>query len=421
MTISKTRNAILITFVGAFFYFYQFFLRNAPGVIGANLIEDFGISATMLGLFSSAYYFAYAPLQIPMGVLLDNFGPKKVMLIGSSMCVAGVLLLSIAPSFPIAFLARFLIGVGAATSFIGPVRVSSLWFSHGHIAFVIGLISATGKIGGAFSGFVLPSFMGMFLSWKVAFMVLGLMGVPIIFLMLKVVKDTPDGKFVPASATFTLKGSMEQLMVVLKEPIIWITGIYGYSFYLPLAVFSDMWAPPFLKALYNVSLQEASSMKSAILIGSCVGGPACAFWSDTIKSRTTVMKISSALAVIITIFLLFFPPSSKFLACTLMFFMGFFCASMILVFAISNESIPKHLSGTATGVANMFTMLGGIIHTPLIGWILDLSWDGKRDAANAPIYSLLNYQLAFGSMLFMFCISFIVSFIIPETFYKRNA
>lgn len=404
------RKALSIASIGAFFYFYQFFVRNSPGVIVEFLVRDFGISATMLGWFSAAYYWTYAPSQIPMGILLDNWGPRRVLLMGSSLCVAGIFLLSSASAFWIAFVARLLIGIGASTAFIGQARMSTLWFSPKKVALVIGFVSAMGVIGGTFSSIALPYMLFAFPSWKTAFFFLGCAGLLVIFCIWKFMDN--GASFIPAADRMSFDSIKGQVLTVLRSRVIWLAGIYGYATYLSISVFSDTWSPLFLKSMYGFSIQKASSLKAFVLIGSCVGCPVFAKVSDMMKKRIPCLRFCVWSTFVVTASIMFIPFNSEITLSIMLFLLGFLSSGEILIFPIAVESMPHRLSGTSTAVINMFTMLGGMLHTPLIGWILD-SYNKASDT-----YPVFAYQVAFSTILIATVIAGILTFFIPETFPK---
>ena len=132
--------------IGAVFFCFGFFLRVAPSVMEAELMRDFAIGAAVLGNLSAFYFYAYAGLQIPLGALLDRW-PEKVLAAGMVVCAAGCLLFGVADDVTLAYAGRFLIGAGAASAWIGTVKLISMWFPSNRFARLNGLTAMLGMAG----------------------------------------------------------------------------------------------------------------------------------------------------------------------------------------------------------------------------------------------------------------------------------
>ena len=137
----------LICGLGAIFYSYEYLLRIAPSVMEPALREHFDLSATGFGLLSSIYYFAYVPMQLPVGVLLDRYGPRRLLTFACLICVIGTLLFTGTTVFWIAATGRFLVGFGSAFAFVGVLKLATIWLPENRLAMVSGMTSALGAIG----------------------------------------------------------------------------------------------------------------------------------------------------------------------------------------------------------------------------------------------------------------------------------
>ena len=138
------------------FYAFQFFLRSTLNPMSQVLMKDFGVNVQDISYLSAAYYIPYVWLQIPLGGMLDRWGPKLVLRWGTIVCVCGALIFAHTSSFVWAFVGRFFIGAGGAASLIGSIRMNSLWLSASSLAFATGLLSGLGKIGGSAANGLLP-------------------------------------------------------------------------------------------------------------------------------------------------------------------------------------------------------------------------------------------------------------------------
>jgi MFS family permease len=135
---------------GAVFFFYAWVLRVAPSVMVDELMRDFTVGATVLGHLSAAYFYGYAGMQIPVGLLLDRFGPRRLMSIAALACAGGCVLFALSSSLAAATAGRLLIGAAAAFSLVGSMAVAGQWFAANQFAILSGLSMALGMAGGVF-------------------------------------------------------------------------------------------------------------------------------------------------------------------------------------------------------------------------------------------------------------------------------
>jgi len=123
-------------------FLYAFLQRVSPSVMVEDLMRDFGVGAAVLGSLSAFYLYAYAGLQIPLGLLFDRFGVRRLMVASIAVSGAGSLIFAAAPAVEIAYLGRALIGAGAACSFVGALTVTALWLPPARFAMLAGLAMA---------------------------------------------------------------------------------------------------------------------------------------------------------------------------------------------------------------------------------------------------------------------------------------
>jgi MFS family permease len=135
---------------GAMFFFYAWVLRVAPSVMVGELMRDFAVGAAVLGHLSAAYFYAYAGMQIPVGLLLDRFGPRRLMTVAALACAGGCMLFAVGQSLAMVTAGRLLIGASAAFSLVGAMAIAGQWFPANRFALLSGLAMAMGMAGGAF-------------------------------------------------------------------------------------------------------------------------------------------------------------------------------------------------------------------------------------------------------------------------------
>ncbi|MGL4372075.1 MAG: MFS transporter, partial [Alphaproteobacteria bacterium] len=215
----RTDSSFYPWFIWSFaglFYLYQFVLRASPNVMADQLMRDFSIDAYSFGILAACYYYTYSLFQIPVGLMLDSVGPKRVLRVAVGLCALGALVFSVAPNLWVAALGRTLIGAGASCAFLGTVRLGTLWFPPERLAFVVGVSVALGKVGGMSANLPLAILVENF-SWRQATLILSLSGLVIWVLVWIFVKDGPSDRLPPRPTTGSMwESTVPTLSLIVK-------------------------------------------------------------------------------------------------------------------------------------------------------------------------------------------------------------
>jgi sugar phosphate permease len=134
------------------FFTYQFVLRLLPSLLMQQIMQNFSIDATAFGLLAAVYYYGYAGMQIPIGIMLDKYCPKYVIFISASVCGLATYLFSITDNWHVALISRFLIGAGSAVGFLSTSKVISQWFDNKHYGKMISVTFTIGLLGSIYGG-----------------------------------------------------------------------------------------------------------------------------------------------------------------------------------------------------------------------------------------------------------------------------
>src|SRR5688572_11451641 len=132
--------------LAAAFFFSEYFARVAPGVMVPDLMRDFKVTALTLGSLSAFFYYAYVGMQVPVGILVDRFGPHRLLTVATVLCSAGCLLFASAQSVSLAEAGRFLMGFGASFAFVGTLKLAAVWFPASQFGLLAGLTQALGML-----------------------------------------------------------------------------------------------------------------------------------------------------------------------------------------------------------------------------------------------------------------------------------
>ena len=150
MSFVSTRRIVFGIVLASFVL--SFFHRTAPAAIAAELTRAFSINAAVLGTLAATYFYVYTVLQIPVGVLADTVGPRKLLGAGSIVAGMGSLLFALAPGWEIAAAGRTLVGIGVSVAFIAILKVSAVWFQANRFATLSGVTMFAGNLGAVVAG-----------------------------------------------------------------------------------------------------------------------------------------------------------------------------------------------------------------------------------------------------------------------------
>ncbi|MDP3704664.1 MAG: MFS transporter [Legionellaceae bacterium] len=396
MNQSNTSNArhpgaYTIFFLAASFYLYEFVLQVAPSVMAGPMMRTFHVSAAGFGVISAFYFYAYAPMQLPAGLLFDRYGPRKLMAAALLLCALGSFFFASTDSVITASLGRFLIGIASAFSFIGVLVLLSRWFPAKHFAIFAGVAQAMSSVGAIFGEAPLAALTNK-VGWRNASFILAGIGVFLALLLWTFIRDFPHQTTQPRP-TRRLRDEWQRLLEVCSRSYTWITGAYAFAIWTPIAVFAALWGVPFLEEKYQVSVVVSSAMCSMIWIGIGIGSPALGWLSDRLCSRRLALGISSVFGLISTLIMLYAPHVSIGWMYFVLFFLGIGAGGQTVSFAVVTENNPSHLVGTASGFNNLSVLIGGAIFQPLVGVMLHHSTDWRLVHA-VPVYAVAAYQKA---------------------------
>lgn len=402
----------LIFSLGVTFIFYKYLLEVSPSVIGADLMRIFSLNGAQLGNLAACYFYAYLLMQIPMGILLDRYGPRRVMTVSIALCALGTLILAKAHLLRIAELGRFVTGIGAAVAAIGCLKLITLWFKPKRFALLTGLMMSVGMLG-AVGGEAPLSMAINAVGWRNALLYGAIIGFGLTILFGFIVRDA--GYYKPLSPSEKQNTRFwHGLVDVLKRKQTWILSLYSGLAFAPIAVFGGLWGVPYLQAAFGFSRTAAAEAVSLVFIGFAVGSPLMGWLSDQLGRRLPLMLGGTFLALITISIVLYWPHLSLTTANILLFVFGFFISTFLLCFSMVREINQLIFAATALGFMNAFNAAIGAVSDPLIGGILDIGWRGKM-VHGIRLFSIQNYHIAMLVIPIYLIIALVLTPLIKET------
>ncbi len=362
-----------------------------PSIMMGDLTNQFHIDAAVFGQFSGVYYLGYSLMHLPIGIMLDRFGPRKVMSVCILLTVIGLLPILFAENWIYPLIGRALIGIGSSAAILGTFKIIRMTFKEEHFPRMLSLSVMIGLIGAVYGGGPV-SYLCQSLGYQTVvelFIGLGLLLAGITYFIVPEVETNIDTSiFSDVKSVFTNK---KVLMLCFFAGL-----MLG-----PLEGFSDVWGSGFLKQAYGFNNILANYLPSMIFIGMCFGAPVLSLIAE--KSGYYLGTIIAAGTVMFLTFLALVAGMLSITSITIGFLMvGMCCAYQILAIYKASTYVPDHLAGLTTAVANMIIMSFGYAFHTVIGYVVNAY--GGTQVARAFSYgiSVIPLTLALGIIGFLF-------------------
>ena len=418
LTAEQKRYRWLVLAVVWVGYILSFFQRFAPTSIAQDLSAAFQISATSLGALAATYFYVYTVTQIPTGVLVDTWGPRRILIAGGLVAGVGSVLFGLAPSFSWALVGRTLIGLGVSVTFIAMLKLVALWFEENRFATLVGVCLLIGNLGSVLAGSPLSAAVQMF-GWRQIFVFVGVLSLIGALLCGWVVRDKPSVmKNADAARKEPSHMPLAEVWAGLKSVIgnrdTWPTVLVNAGISGSFFAFAGLWATPYLMQVHGFSKAVASTHLSLWFGGFAFGGFFIGSLSDRLGWRKPVAMVAGHLYAVIWLLLascMALPISFTYVLFTVL---GVLTSSFSLTWACSKEVNPPHLSGMSTSVANMGGFLAAALMQPLFGWVMDLGWHGTLERG-ARVYDVHTWQSGMAVMTLLAVLGALSTWWLRET------
>jgi sugar phosphate permease len=388
-------------------YIFVYFDRVAPAVVAPELMKDFGLTATALGILSSMYFYPYAAMQIPSGVLSDYIGPRYSVSIFFVLAAIGTALFGIAGTFGLCIFGRFLMGVGVAVVWMPCMKILYNWFRPNECATLTGMMLTWGNVGAILASAPLAFMVGI-VGWRYSFFWLGAFMFILAVLNVIILRNKPadmglptvsqiDGiDYYPAQASGQQTTFRENFFKLLKMKNYWLISLYAFTIYGTVMGFQGLWFVPYVQNVYSLTKQQAANMLMFWPIGMALGCFAAGWCSDRVlKSRRKTSLYGMIIYALTWIPVVFYTGSIPVgMFYPLLFIMGFFCGAYVPNYAHIADGQPTSFMATSNGMINIWYFIGGAAYQALMGLILDHY--GKIDGK----FAMDAYQTSF-----VFCLA----------------
>jgi MFS family permease len=396
------KGAWLVFAVGALAYIVTVGNRTSLAAAGLDAQARYDITAATLSSFAVLQLFVYALLQVPIGVLIDRWGPRRLVVIGATTMGVGQLVLAFSTETWQAVLARVLVGAGDAATFVSVLRVVTNWFPPQRVPIVIQLVGLFGQLGQIFSFVPLVTLLhGP--GWTPAYAGVGAFSLLAAVLAVIVLRDVPPGAENPR-VTKTLREVGGDLKAALRHPGTrlglwshWSTPFSGNAF-------ATLWGYPFLVSGQGLSTGTASALLTLYTVTAAVTGPlfGTLVARHPFRRSWLVLAIVGSQAVVWSAVLLWPGPAPLVLLGLVVIVAAAGVPGSMIGFDYARTSNPAHRLGGATGMTNVMGFTASVIVVLLVGVLLDAQGAGTPDT-----YSLEAFKVAFAVQIPLWAIGIV--------------
>ena len=375
-----SQRAYLVWSAGLFAYMVAVLQRSSFGVAGLDAADRFDASPTVLAGFLVLQLLVYAALQVPVGLLLDRFGAKAMVLAGAVTMTAAQVMVALVTSLPLAIVARVLVGVGDALTFISVLSVVSVWFPARRVPLMTQLTALLGQFGQVLSAVPLATLLHGY-GWTTAFLAAAAAGLVAGIAVLAVFSDRPPGSAAPAPAA-SPREVLEGLTDAWRHPGtrlgLWTHAGTQFSG----LVFALLWGVPFLVAGQGMSDTGASIMLTVLVLAGAVVGPVFGEFTarHPLRRSWLVLSVIGATALVWAVVLIVPPPAPLWLLVLLVLVLAANGPSSAVGFDYARTFNPEHRRGTAVGIVNVGGFTASLTATLLVGAVLGLAGGYTPDA-----------------------------------------
>lgn len=405
-----------ICLLGALFYSYEYVLRILPSVMTPELMQHYAINSVTMGSLAGVYYWAYTPLQLPVGVLMDRFGPRRLLTIACILCVIGSYYFVATDSTLIAMIGRFIVGFGSAFAFVGVLKLATIWLAPDRLGMVAGLAAALGKVGGIFGVNVL-TFLVAKHGWYDTSIYACFTGIILTVILWVFIRDSGElAVDSHVNEVIDFKLLIKDVAVICKNKQLWINGAVGCLIYLPTTVFGELWGYRYLEQAHGFAPKTAALGITALYLGFAIGAPIMGYVSDRLHNRRMPMLVGALLTSLFFAVMVYVPGLSEDVIFALLFAMGLSYGAQAIVFAVAREISPPEASCTAIAITNMIVMLAPAFLQPAVGFLLD--FHANPLVSSTYTNTVGDYQFAFAAIVFGMLSAAVFAYFLVETHAK---
>ena len=361
-----TRSLMLVALVAG--YVLSQFYRISNAVIAPELMRELTISPEAMGAITGLFFLTFAAAQIPVGILLDRFGPRRVMSGMLLIAVIGAIMFATAETAATLSLGRGLIGFGCAASFMGAFVVIGRWYPAERFATLTALVFTIAGLGQLLATTPL-SITAEMLGWRGAFVAVAGLTALSALLIYAVVRDAPPGHIAHRAAEESFGDIGRGLVDVLRNRQLWHVSAIQFVCYSSLLAIAGLWGGPYLKDVHGLEGSARGNVLLALNVATLLGVNLYGRLERILDSRKWTMVGGGVVTAGIFALLAALPAPPLWLVTLLFVALGMAGSYFMLAHAHARQVVPDKLLGRGMTLQNMAVM-GGVFATQAVSGLI---------------------------------------------------
>ena len=386
---------VFLPFAGG--YFLSYLYRTVNAIIAPDLVREFGLGPGDLGLLTSSYFLAFALFQVPLGILLDRYGPRRVNAALLILAGTGAALFGLSQSLGGLIVARALIGLGVSGCMMASIKVFILWFPLNRLATLNGWLISCGGLG-ALSASMPAEALLRITDWHGVFLLLAALTFAASGAIFLIVPERGAEQ-----APQTLIESLRSLSPIVRNANFWKLGLLPMAAQGVFMSLQGLWIAPWLNDVVGLAREEIGQHLLVVALGMIVGAT---LWGDVadrlsrhgIDTVKVLLGGNGAFLVLLALIALGVKTGTLYL----LFALTLFAQVQPLIYAIMSREFPLELSGRVSSTLNLLVFLSAFAVQWGTGVIINL-WP-----VEAGRYAVAGYEAAFGACLALVLVPFVL-------------
>ncbi len=377
--------AVIVWLLASIFYAYQYIIRVMPNIMMTDIMDQFDIDAGIFGQFSGVYYIGYSLMHLPLGIMLDRFGPRRIMTICILLTVIGMAPMIYCDHWIMSIIGRLLIGIGSSAAIVGTFKIIRLTFEEKLFSRMLSFSVTIGLLGAIYGGGPI----------KVIYDAVGYEAIIELSMLFGLLLAFLTCFLVPEISELPMKHMTisSEIKIILTNHKVISLAIFAGLMVGPLEGFADVWGSAFLKQVYEFDSNISSSMPSIIFIGMCFGAPVLNFIAEKTANYMGVI-ITSGIIMMLSFIALIFGDLDQTIISILFVLIGICSAYQILALYKASTYAPNNMGGLTTAIVNMIIMIFGYAFHSTIGMVV--SNYGGQFSRDAFVYGISVIPIALG-------------------------
>lgn len=397
----------MIFALASFLFLLSQFYRVSNAVIAPMLLENLSLDTKAIGLLSASFFYAFALTQIPISLLLDKIGSRRMMTVLSIIGVVGAVIFSFANSLGTGVFGRVLLGIGMSCNLMGSYKLLTLWFSPRMFATLAGILVALGTLGNMVATTPLVLLVEQ-VGWRISFQLIALINLVLSISFFAIVRDRPTraDQSSPSTASALNTGrALDNLKRLFRSKEYWIISLATFTRYGIFAAFQALWAGPYLMEVVGLPTLTTGNLILVLNVGMILGSSSWGALSDRLFRTRKWLIICGTLGMAVSIVLLSkISIATPFMALVALFFgFGFFNAAGLLMYPHIKDLVPTEMSGAAMTGINFFTMIGPAVFLQGLGTLMQTLYPDASRGTDAFSAAFIVCIACLGFIAVLYC------------------